>query len=225
MAEETAPPTLEQARALLASPRPELIWHHELGTLLPQLLESAGGQGAVAGLAGQLGVSPARVYQHTWFARDYTQRAAQEMDQRNVPWSFVIALMGVEDEAERRRLLEQAAENKWTLARLRLEVRRRHPSRRPGAGRQRQPRQSQGPEVDLARLSLATREWLDLYEAAWGGGDEAKALVGLRRVLRGRDREGAERQARELLRLLPDLRARAEQLASRLEGLAGPPGD
>ncbi len=225
MARETAPTPLEQARALLAGPRPDLAWHHELGTLLRQLLEPAGGQGAVNGLAGQLGVSPARVYQHMWFVQLYSRRAAQELDQRNVPWSFVIALMGLEDEAERKQLLERAAGEKWTLARLRLEVRRHHPSRRPGAGRQRQPRRSHGPEVDLARLTLATREWLDLFEAAWADGDGAKALEGLRRVLRGRDGEGARGQLRELLRLLPDLRARAEQLASRLEGLAGPPGD
>lgn len=222
MAEETAPTPLEQARALLAGPRPDLAWHHELGTLLRGLLESADRPGSVAGLAEQLNVSPARVYQHTWFVEHYDRRAAQGLDKRGAQWSFVIALMGVDDEAERRQLLEQAAEEKWALARLRLEVRRRHPSRRPGAGRQRQPRESQGPEVDLARLTLATREWLELFEAAWGEGKEA--LAGLRRVLRGGDREGAERHVRELLRLLPDLLARAEQLASRLEGFAGRPG-
>lgn len=186
----------EDARALLERPRSDLVWHHDLGVHLLALAP-----GGAVGVAGRLGVSPARVYQHQWFARTYTREQAGVLDGKRLPWSFLVALMGFRHTGERDRLLEQASAEGWSLARLRLEARARQPSRRRGAGRKRQRRAPEGAAIDLARLEGATRDWLELSSAALTS-LEAGAVSRLRERQQGGD--------------TPDLDARLRALADSL---------
>jgi hypothetical protein len=162
----------------LASPRAGLRWHFQLGQLLRSLVEDEQQPVSVADLARKLNLSVAKVYQHLWFAGAYKLAVVARLEEKKIPWSFVIALMGVADKGQRANLLLRAAEGGWTLARLRLELRSTRPAQGLG-GRQRKRRQSQGAAVDVARLEGATREWLDLFaalgEKAPGVGEDLQA--------------------------------------------------
>jgi hypothetical protein len=188
-----------------------------LGECLVRAAEDAEDRG-VAYLAESLSLSKAKVYQHSWFARNYDRAEAARLEEAGIPWSFAIALMGVVDARRRSSLLARATKGKWTLARLRLELRSSQPPRGSG-GRQRQPRQTQGAAVDFIRLESATREWGELY-AAWGTEEQRQqAIAELRRLTGdGETQLDWTRRLSELVEALRELSRWAGTLADELAG-------
>jgi hypothetical protein len=118
---------------LLKAPRSDLGWHHALGEHLAELASAfrgRSGRGWVRRLAEALGVSESRIRQHRLFAQRYTRQEVEGLQESGVGWGMVVALMGVRDQDNRRRLQQEVVAQGWSLPRLRLEIRRDHRTRR-----------------------------------------------------------------------------------------------
>jgi hypothetical protein len=111
----------------------------------------------------------------------------------------------VGDDRERARLQQAAVTQKWTVARLRVEIRRL------------QGGQSGDPLVEVARLDDATAAWLVTFQEAWTGEDGV--LRDLENCLRGEDGHALRERLRALERALDELHQRAGDVAARLRSL------
>jgi hypothetical protein len=209
---------LEAATRLLKEGRRDLLWHHELGVQLGNLAEGAGyGDRRAEELARALGLSRVSVYQHRQFVSRYPERAeVRDLLRAGLSWAHVVALLPVADGGDRRRLQRAAAEQRWSVDRLRLEVRGlRQAQASSGAGR-RQPDAA----ALLKRLEDATAAWVLAHDALQAGDDEG-SLDDVRGALRRAEDPALRTRLASLLEALDRLQVLAGSLRDRLRALRG----
>src|SRR4051794_15203664 len=112
---------LGQARKMLQAPASDLPWHHDLGARFAALAAgSVYGENRVDRLARALNLSRITVYQHIQFHERYPSREdVAALGSAGLGWAMVVALLGVEDPAERDRLQKEAVAQRWSVDRLR----------------------------------------------------------------------------------------------------------
>ena len=133
-------PGPEQRRAfdelgrLIDSPRDDLAWHHEVGTLVGQLRpEGWRGSQWVRRLAEALGPSPELLAKARRFAQLYpTQKDVRELEAMGVNWTRLYVAFAVPGRRDRHALLRRAVRERWTDQQLRFTVQERSHSK-PGA--------------------------------------------------------------------------------------------
>jgi hypothetical protein len=211
--------TLTQAQELLAKPREDLGWHHDLGTKLAGILsEAVYGTYKVDRLAGILGLSRIRVYQHLGFIERYPEREeAVALSERGLKWAMVVALLTIKDPNQRARLQEQAVERSWSVDRLRLEIRRvQGPRQASRKAQHSSARQSQG-KLLLGRLDDLVAGWLALREECEEG--EGNLLFEQVRNLSQRERgQGSRSGAEDLVKSLRQVQGFIDDLIRQITG-------
>src|SRR4051794_21164853 len=167
---------LGRARKMLEAPASDLTWHHDLGARFAVLAAgSFYGENRVDRLARALDLSRITVYQHIQLHERYPSREeVAALGSAGLGWAMVVALLGVEDPAERARLQAEAVARRGSVDRLRLEVRR---ARQQGGARPRR-RGRNGDNTGLARLDDATVAWLVAHGEVWADDGEACAEGG-----------------------------------------------
>ena len=165
-------PVFDRLTDLVTTPRADLHWYHEIGTLVRELLPAAGKhreRGAVTGLAKALGPSPSVFQKAARFAELYpSSQEVKPLERMGMDWTRLSLTFSVADEKARMQLLREAANDGWSIPRVRFEVQERHPSKRRGiGGRPRKKPEAYGPVSTLHCLKYLSEGWLGFYEEAW----------------------------------------------------------
>lgn len=130
----------------------------------------APGQGRLAYLAEALGTSTSRLYKEQAFARAYTAREAEKLDESGYNWGMVEVALRLPDKTERERFLQKAVDEAWNLTDLLFAIQKKHKPRNPGGRPVRVP---PTPELALQQLGKLSRRWLKFHQQVVAGGDDA----------------------------------------------------
>lgn len=168
--------TVQSLQALL---RPQqghdLRWHHRLGKEVARFRGTQPrfqyGQGQIASLARKLGCSATLLTKSLAFAEQWPAEAdVDRLTQLGVQWSHLVASLTISDRQQRLELLQEAAKNNWTVARMRLEVRQRLGGpQHPSTGRPPRPPHGGAPEVELEDLISKSNQWDRFLVSTWLG--------------------------------------------------------
>ncbi len=144
---------------LLAEPRNDLGWYHEVGkqvrALRPENPRAGkGGPWAVA-LSEALGPATGLLYKSSRFVELYPDEAdVQKLERLGADWSVLVLTLPVANRKDRHRIIREG----WDQKKLRFEIQTRHPSRRKGmGGRRRKEPENYGPEINLRELERLAR--------------------------------------------------------------------
>lgn len=158
---------------LLAEPRTDLRWYHEVGRqvqgLRPESPRSSEGQLWSRALSQALGPATGLLYKTSQFVQLYPQEAEVErLERLGAAWNLIVLTLPIAHRKDRYRLIREAVREGWDQKKLRLEIQKRHPSRRKGmGGRPRKVPENFGPEINLRELDRLARYWLEFFEKAW----------------------------------------------------------
>jgi hypothetical protein len=156
---------------LVAAPRGDLGWHHEVGRRITEVIPAEVGRGSgwFDRLSKALGPSPSMLRKAARFVALYPDAAGlRPLEAMGVDWTRLELTFAVADEAQRHALLHKALRERWAGQDFRLEVQRRVPSRRGGVGgRPRNRPAPHGPEVTLRELERRSRQWTEFHAGAF----------------------------------------------------------
>ena len=158
---------------LLAEPRNDLGWYHEVGeqvrALRPENPRSSnGGQWAVV-LSEAMGPATGLIYKTSRFVDLYPAEAdVQRLERMGADWSVLVLTLPVAKRKDRHGLIRKAKKEGWDQKKLRFEVQKRFPNRRRGmGGRRRKEPQNYCPEFNVREVERLARYWLEFHEKAW----------------------------------------------------------
>ena len=219
---KTLSPEQKQAYAeacrILDNPASTLGWHHDLGQQLLALVQRAGyGASRVNELARALGLSRVRVYQHLQFVERYPSRKEVEaLGTAGLRWAGVVALLGVGREHDRAHLQREAVAQRWSVDRLRIEIRKLN--RLWWGTRGRRGEDAQDGKAQLARLDDATAAWLAAHDEFTPDGEGSFFRL-LGQELRGPGATAVRARLNALLDSLGSLQERAREVQAGLRSL------
>jgi hypothetical protein len=208
---------LKEAERLLRERRPDLLWHHDLGTRVAALAEGTRyGRRRAEELARALGLSRVGVYQHMQFVARYPSRdEVVGLVRTRLRWAHIVALLPVDHRGDRDRLQRAAIRQRWSVDRLRLEVQGLHRAR---AGTVAWRRGEAAAAIE--RLDDATAAWLLAHELV-GAVEEEGLLEQLWPALGREDGPALAARLQSLLEALDRLQGLAGALRDRLRALPG----
>jgi len=206
-----------EACRFLDNPASTLGWHFDLGQQLLALVQRAGyGASRVNELARALALSRVRVYQHLQFVERYPSRQEVEaLGMAGLCWAGVVALLGVRYEGDRAHLQREAVAQRWSVDRLRIEIRKLNRLRWGTRGRR--GADAQDGKAQLARLDDATAAWLAAEDEFTPDGEGSFRLLG--QELRGPGATAVRARLNALLDSLGSLQERAREMHARLRSL------
>src|SRR5262249_17349496 len=203
---------------LLDNPASTLGWHYDLGARLLALVQRAGyGASRVNELAPALGLSRVRAYQHLQFVERYPSRNEVEaLGTAGLCWAGVVALLGVGSEHDRAHLQREAVAQRWSVDRLRIEIRKLNRLRWGTRGRRGE--DAQDGKAQLARLDDATAAWLAADDEFTPDGEDSFFRL-LGQLLRGPGAPAVRARLSALVESLGRLHKRAREAQDQLRAL------
>jgi hypothetical protein len=155
---DPADPAVTRLKALLARPRTDLGWRFEIGRALAALRRDGQADARpVRVVAGLARMSRVQAHHHLRFADLFNR---EDVEGLKLAWTSVVAVMAIDDTAERLELLRDAATEGWSKARIQREVRLRRPAPgRPGIRR----RRVTSDLAELWRLADAVTDFVERY--------------------------------------------------------------
>ncbi len=158
---------------LLAEPRNDLGWYHEVGkqvrALRPENPRAGDGERWAVALSEALGPATGLLYKTCRFVELYPDEVdVRRLERLGADWSVLVLTLPVANRKDRHRIIREAIREGWDQKKLRFEVQKRHPSRRKGmGGRRRKEPENYGPEINLRELERLACYWLEFHEKAW----------------------------------------------------------
>jgi len=207
-----------EACRFLDNPASTLGWHYDLGERLLALVQRAGyGASRVNELARALGLSRVRVYQHLQFVERYPSRTEVEaLGTAGLRWAGVVALLGVGSGHDWAHLQREAVAQRWSVDRLRIEIRKLN--RLWWGTRGRRGEDAQDGKAQLSRLDDATAAWLAADDEFTPDGEGCFFRL-LGQELQGPGATAVRARLSALLDSLGSLQERAREVHARLRSL------